>query len=271
MGGPPTITFLSDYGYDDDFAGVCRGVMARICPEARVIDITHGLPRHQVRLGALVLRNALPYMPAGVHLAVVDPEVGAERRSVALRTFEEDRLLVGPDNGLLWLAAQRLGGIAEAIDIGRSEWRLEPVSATFHGRDIFAPVAARLAAGDPLAAGGEPCEPESMTRLELPRAHVDDGWLVTHVVASDRFGNVMLDATHRDLSETGVRMGRPLELAVGVQHFTAWYAVTFADVRPGELLVYEDAYRTLAVAVNRGSALDVLGLRPDRELRIAAA
>ncbi|MFL5819964.1 MAG: S-adenosyl-l-methionine hydroxide adenosyltransferase family protein [Solirubrobacteraceae bacterium] len=271
MAAPPTITFLSDYGNDDDFAGVCRGVMARICPRARVIDITHGLPRHHVRLGALVLRNALEYMPAGVHLAVVDPEVGAERRSVTLRTVDEDRVLVGPDNGLLWLAAHRFGGIAEAVDIGRSAWRLEPVSATFHGRDIFAPVAARLARGEPLAAGGDPCDPASIAPLELPRAELDDGWLVTHVLASDRFGNVMLDATHQDLSETGVRLGRPLELEVGVQRFTAWYAVTFADVRPGELLVYEDAYRTLAVAVNRGSAADLLGLQPDRELRIAAA
>ena len=112
-----------------------------------MIDITHGVPRHAVRLGALVLRNALPYMPAGVHLAVVDPGVGTTRRAVALRTAQEDRLLVGPDNGLLWLAAERFGGVSEAVDVGRSPWRLEPVSATFHGRDLFAPVAARLAAG----------------------------------------------------------------------------------------------------------------------------
>ena len=271
MAEAPTVTFLSDYGYDDDFVGVCHGVMARICPQARVIDVTHGVPRHQVRLASLILRNALPYMPAGVHLAVVDPEVGAERRSVALRTAHEGRLLVGPDNGLLWLAAEGFGGVAEAVDIGRSRWRLQPVSATFHGRDIFAPVAANLAAGQPLAEAGEPCQPETLATLELPRAQVDDGSLVTHALASDRFGNVILDATHTDLSNTGVRLGRPLELEVGAQRFLAWYAVTFADVRPGEVLVYEDAYRTLAVAVNRGSAAELLGLAPDRELRISAA
>lgn len=270
MTAAPVVTFLSDYGYDDDFAGVCRGVVARACPQARVIDITHGIPRHHVRLAALVLRNALPYMPAGVHLAVVDPEVGAERRALALRTEDDERLLVGPDNGLLWLAAQRFGGVAEAVEIGRSPWRLEPVSATFHGRDIFAPVAARLAAGEPLAQAGDPCEPDSVTALELPRPHLDDGSLVTHALASDRFGNVILDASHEDLSNTGVRLGRPLELDVGPQCFTAWYAVTFADVRPGEILVYEDAYRTLAVAVNRGSAAEMLGLGPDGELRISA-
>src|SRR4051794_30782247 len=265
------ITFLSDYGHDDDFAGVCHGVIARIAPEARVIDVTHGIPRHNVRAGALVLRNALPYMPAGVHLAVVDPEVGAERRGVALRTAEEDRLLVRPDNGLLSLAAERFGGAVEAIDIGRSPWRLEPVSATFHGRDIFAPVAAQLAAGHPLAEGGEPCDVDGLARIELPRPEAGDGALTAHALAVDRFGNVVLDATHDDLDGSGIKLGRPLELEVGPQRFTAWYAVTFADVREGELLVYEDAYRTLAVAVNRGNAAQLLNLRAGGELRIAAA
>src|SRR5436190_17896777 len=142
--------------------------MARIAPEARVIDVTHGSPRHNVRAGALVLRNALPYLPAGVHLAVVDPEVGAERRAVAIRCAEEDRLLVGPDNGLLVLAAERFGGAVEAVDIGRSPWRLEPVSHTFHGRDIFAPVAAFLAAGWPLAEAGDPLDPAGLVGLKLP-------------------------------------------------------------------------------------------------------
>src|SRR5207237_9955900 len=125
------ITFLSAYGTLDDFVGVCHGVMAGIAPEARIIDITHGVPRHQVRPGALILRNTLPYMPPGVHLAVVDPDVGAERRGVALRTAEDDRILVGPDNGLLTLAGERLGGVVEAVEIRRSPHRLEPVSATF--------------------------------------------------------------------------------------------------------------------------------------------
>ena len=269
--GERFITFLSDYGYDDDFAGVCRGVIARECPEARVIDLTHGIPRHATRLAALVLRNALPYTPAGVHLAVVDPEVGAERRGVALRTEAEDRLLVGPDNGLLSLAAARLGGIVEAVDIGRSPWRMEPVSATFHGRDIFAPVAARLAAGEPLAAAGDPCDPASIAVLDLPRPRVEDGVLVTHALAADRFGNVMLDAGHADLTGSGVRLGRPLEVTIGGRGHRAVYAVTFADVEPGEILVYEDAYRMLAVAVNRGSAAEQLGVAPDAELCIAAA
>ena len=268
---PPTITFLSDYGQADDFVGTCHGVMARTCPDARILDITHGIGRHDVRHGALVLRNTLPFFPAGVHLAVVDPEVGRERRAVALRAADGDRCFVGPDNGLLWLGAERFGGVVEAVDIGRSPWRLEPVSATFHGRDIFAPVAAHLAAGESLAEAGDPCDPDELETIELPSPHRDGDALVAHALAVDRFGNAQLDVTHDDLAGSGLRLGRPCELDVGGNRFTAWYSVTFADVRPGEILVYEDAYRTLAVAVNRGSAAALLALQPDAELRIAAA
>jgi S-adenosylmethionine hydrolase len=266
----PAITFLSDYGHVDDFVGVCHGVIARIAPEAQVIDITHGVRRHDVRGGALTLRNALPHMPAGVHLAVVDPEVGKERRAIALRVAD-DRLLVGPDNGLLSLAAERLGGVIEAVDIGRSQWRLEPVSATFHGRDIFAPVAAHLAAGSPLGDAGDPCDPDELVRLELPRPRFENEEVVAHVLAVDRFGNLQLDVTHDDLTGSRLRLGHQLELEYGADRYQAHYAVTFADVPRGELLVYEDAYRTLAIAVNRGSAAELLGADRDGEVRIRPA
>src|SRR3954468_22776657 len=171
---PPVLTFLSDYGQDDDFVGVCHGVIARIAPDARVIDVTHGIPRHDVRTGALVLRRALPYFPAGVHLAVVDPEVGAERRAVAVRTAEEGRILVGPDNGLLALAALRFGGAVEAVDLTRSRHRLEPTSATFHGRDVFSPAAAARVPGAPLAEAGEPMDPDDLRDLEMPLARLEE-------------------------------------------------------------------------------------------------
>src|SRR4051812_37851097 len=122
------ITFLSDYGLTDEFVGVVHGVIARLCPGARVIDLAHGIARHDVVGGGLALRRALPYTPPGVHLAVVDPEVGARRRAIAVRTAEEDRLLVGPDNGLLTIAAEPFGGCVEAVEVSRSSWRLEPVS-----------------------------------------------------------------------------------------------------------------------------------------------
>ena len=265
------ITFLSDYGYEDDFVGVCHAVIARIAPDVRVIDLGHGLPRHQVRPAALALRNALPYAPPGVHLAVVDPEVGAERRAVALRTADEERLMVGPDNGLLALAVERFGGAVEAVEIGRSKWRLQPVSHTFHGRDIFAPVAAWLATGWPLAEAGDPLDPAELAGLELPSPRHEDGVLVAHVLSVDRFGNAALNVGHDDLAGSGLLLGHPVLLEAGAgRRRRAHYAVTFADVAPGELLVYEDAWRTLAVAVNRGNAARELALRPDSELRLRA-
>jgi S-adenosyl-L-methionine hydrolase (adenosine-forming) len=262
---PPVLTFLSDYGLDDEFVGVCHGVVARVAPEVRVLDVTHGVPRHDIRAGALILRRSLPYFPPGVHLAVVDPEVGGERRPIAARTAEEDRLLVGPDNGLLSLAAARFGGITEAVDLVRSPLRLQPVSATFHGRDIFAPVAARLAAGAPLAEAGDPVDPDRLLGLELPLGRVEDGDLVAHALAFDRFGNVMLDVDHDQLTSLGLRLGH----GVVIDGEPARYTTTFADVAPGALLLYEDAYRALSVAVNRGSAAERLGLRLDDEVRIA--
>ncbi|MGO8907215.1 MAG: S-adenosyl-l-methionine hydroxide adenosyltransferase family protein [Solirubrobacteraceae bacterium] len=264
------ISFLSDYGHRDEFVGVCHGVMARRCPTARVIDLTHAVPRHDVRTGALILRDALAFMPAGIHLAVVDPEVGAAgqhaRRAVALRAADEDRLLVGPDNGLLMLAAERLGGVLEAVDVGRSTERLEPVSATFHGRDIFAPVAAALAAGVPLAAVGEPMAIEDLRPLRLPQAHAADGALTAHVLRADHFGNLILDVPHALLSSVNIRLGETLTVhAAGSVHH-ARYASTFADVGPGELLLYEDAQRTAALAVNRGSAAERLGVSRDDQI-----
>ncbi|HZU59831.1 MAG TPA: SAM-dependent chlorinase/fluorinase [Solirubrobacteraceae bacterium] len=271
MSGRPVITFLSDYGIRDDFVGICHGVMAKLCPEGRVIDITHGIPRQDIRAGAIVLAEALPYMPAGVHLAVVDPDVGAQRRAVALRLADE-RTLVGPDNGLLWPSAQMAGGVVAAVDIAGSPFRLQPVSATFHGRDIFAPVAARLAAGANLAEAGDPLDPDELVRLELPSPRLQDGWLVTHVLYVDGFGNVQLDAGHEDLHAAGLRLGRAAELRTASgQRYTCPFVRTFADVEPGELLVYEDAYRRLAVAVSQGDAARRIAAAVDHELLIRPA
>jgi S-adenosyl-L-methionine hydrolase (adenosine-forming) len=272
---PPVISFLSDYGLLDEFVGVCHGVIARRCPDARVIDLTHSIPRHDVRAGAIVLRSALPYMPAGVHLAVVDPGVSAvgryARRAVALRTVDQDRLLVGPDNGLLMPAAERLSGVAEAVDIGQSSERLEPVSRTFHGRDIFAPVAAALAAGAPLEAVGEPIPVGQLRRFGLPTAHIEAGTLTVHVLRSDTFGNLILDAADEQLSALGVSLGDTLMISHEGAVRTARYAATFAEVTPGELLIYEDATRMVALAVNRGSAAELLGAGADDELTVRAA
>ena len=256
------VTLLTDYGRDDDFVGVCHGVIRSIHPDAQIVDITHGIERYAVRQGAIVLGNTLPYMPVGVHVAVVDPQVGTERRAIGLRTGD-GRLLVGPDNGLLSVAWDRCGGVELAVDVSRSPHRLEPVSATFHGRDLFAPVAAHLAAGGELADAGDPLDPDELARVELPEPRREGDALVAHALVVDRFGNAGLNVGHDDLAGRGFTLGGKVELEVAGERFLATYAHTFADVRPGEMLVYEDAYRTLAVAINRGDAAGTLGLRPD--------
>ena len=169
MNGPRVVCFLSDYGYEDDFAGTCRGVIASLAPDIRVIDITHGLARHDVLGAAFVLRNSMRYMPDGaVHLAVVDPGVGGPRRAVALRSGG-DRLFVGPDNGLLSFAVAAAGGATRAVSLtNRALWR-DDMPATFHGRDLFMPVAGHLVAGTPLDEAGEVVAVSSLVTLPVPQ------------------------------------------------------------------------------------------------------
>jgi S-adenosylmethionine hydrolase len=264
------VTFLSDYGLADEFVGVVHGVIAGIVPDARVIDITHGIPRQDVRAGAAVLERSLPYLPAGVHLAVVDPDVGAQRRAVALRTADEGRLLVGPDNGLLVPAAERFGGVAEVVEISLSPWRLEPVSATFHGRDIFAPVAARLAGGAPLASAGTPLEPAELVAFERTQPRREGDALVAHVVGIDGYGNATLDAAHEDLVGSDLKLGDAMAARAGSRRVRGVVARTFSDVAAGALLLYEDAGGSLALAVNGGDAAALLGLRAGDEVRLEA-
>lgn len=268
---PPLITLLTDYGVADEFVGVLHGVIARICPQARVIDLSHGVPPQDIRAGAAVLVHSLRYMPVGVHVAVVDPTVGSERRAVAL-ALTDGRLLVGPDNGLLWPAAVAAGGVVQAVEISSSPWLLEPVSATFHGRDIFAPVAARLAAGEPLGDAGRAIAAGELVQLETPRARAAGGQVLAPVIGVDGFGNVQLGAVHEDLQSIGSGLGDRVELTLesGETHLGS-YALTFSDVADGELLLFEDSTMQLALAVNRGRAAELLGVRAGDQLRIAAA
>jgi S-adenosyl-L-methionine hydrolase (adenosine-forming) len=264
------ISFLSDYGYEDEFAGVCRAVIARIAPDAPLIDLTHGVPRHDVRRGAVALADALPYAPAGVHLAVVDPGVGTERRPVAVRVDAEDRILVGPDNGVLWPSIVVLGGPVEAVDLSGSPLRLEPVSATFHGRDVFAPAAAALALGAALAEAGEPIEVGSLVRLELSAARVEDERVIAQVLYLDRFGNAALNVRREDMADWPP-LGRAITVEAPGASAEARLAGAFAEVGEGEVLLYEDSSRRLALAVNRGSAADALGLEPGSEIVFRSA
>jgi S-adenosyl-L-methionine hydrolase (adenosine-forming) len=259
------ITFLTDFGLEDDFVGTCHGVIARIAPDVRVLDITHGIKPGRILQGALMLANTLAYMPVGVHLAVVDPGVGGVRRPLALRDGE-GRLYVGPDNGLLIPAAERFGGVAEAHELANPAYALEHVSRTFHGRDLFSPAAAHLALGVPLGDLGPPIDRGELIRLDVPKPERLAGGLRATVLAVDRFGNAALNLTRDDLETASIVPGTTVELEARGSRYFAVAARTFADAREGDLLLYEDSYRNVAVAVSRGSAATLLGLDEGGEL-----
>jgi S-adenosyl-L-methionine hydrolase (adenosine-forming) len=261
------ITFLSDFGLQDDFVGTCHGVMKRIAPEAEIIDITHGIPPQHVLQGALVLSNTLPYMPEGVHLAVVDPGVGGQRRALALATGG-GRLLVGPDNGLLIPAAERTGGISAAHEIANPDYALDSVSRTFHGRDLFSPAAAHLARGVPIEELGPPIDSQALLRLDVPDAEIGQNRIRACVLYVDHFGNMQLNLTRDDLERAGVPPGVTVELELALERYYATVARTFADARGGDIILYEDAYRNIAIAINGGSASDLFGVGPGQEVRI---
>jgi S-adenosyl-L-methionine hydrolase (adenosine-forming) len=260
------ITFLSDFGLKDDFVGTCHGVMKRIAPEAEIIDITHGIPPQAVLQGALVLANTIPYMPVGVHLAVVDPGVGGPRRPLALRD-EEGRLFVGPDNGLLLPAASRTG-IATVHELANPEYALETISRTFHARDLFSPAAAHLARGVPLEELGPPLASDGLVDLDVPRPELVDRSAVATLLYVDSFGNIALNLTRNDVERIGVVSGTRVELEHAGERYYAVMARTFADARPGDVILYEDSYQNVSVAISRGSAARMLHASPGQAIRI---
>jgi S-adenosyl-L-methionine hydrolase (adenosine-forming) len=261
------ITFLTDFGLSDDFVGTCHGVMKRIAPDVQVIDITHGISPQAVLQGALTLANTLPFMPVGVHLAVVDPGVGGARRALALRDGE-GRVHVGPDNGLLIPAAEKLGGIAEAHELTNPEYALESVSRTFHGRDLFSPAAAHLALGVALAELGPPIDPDALARLDVPQPEVGSTRINCTVLSIDRFGNIQLNLDRSHLDDAGVVPGTRIELQVGAERYYAVAARTFADARPGDIILYEDAYRNLSIAISGGNAAAMFSASEGQSIRI---
>jgi S-adenosylmethionine hydrolase len=263
------ITFLTDFGLEDDFVGTCHGVIARIAPEARVIDITHGIPPQAILQGALVLRSTMKYMPVGVHLAVVDPGVGSHRRPLALRTAD-GRLFVGPDNGLLMLAADA-GGIEAAHELADERYRLSNVSRTFHARDIFSPAAAHLAAGVPIDQLGPPVDPAELVRVDVPDPSVRKSQISATVVGIDRFGNVATNMRDDHVMSLGVERGGRVEVRLTFERYYAVLAETFADVPSGELILYEDSYGLVTLAISSGDAARLTGVSVGDELRIAVA
>jgi S-adenosylmethionine hydrolase len=259
------IGFLTDYGLADAYVAVCHGVLDEIAPAARVIDVSHLVPPQDVARGARVLAQAAPYLAPAVLVAVVDPGVGGARRPVAVEAG--GCLLVGPDNGLLLEAASALGGVNRAVVLDRPEFFRPSVSATFHGRDVFSPVAAYLFNGVALTELGSMIEPASLTSLAEPLLRHGEGWLETEVVSVDRFGNVQLGARRADLEALGLADGDLVRIAAA-RTTTATVGTTFGTVPPGEPVLLVDSDGHLAVAVNQGRAADVLGTRSGAVLRL---
>jgi S-adenosyl-L-methionine hydrolase (adenosine-forming) len=260
------ITFLSDFGLKDDFVGTCHGVIKRIAPETQIIDITHGIPATSVLQGALVLANTIGFMPVGVHLAIVDPGVGGPRRPLALLDAD-GRMYVGPDNGLLLPAASRRG-IEAAYELANPAYALESISRTFHGRDLFSPAAAHLATGVALEELGPPVDPEGLIRLDLPEPVVTDGVLHATLLYVDSFGNIALNLDRDDVEALGMTSGTRVELEISGERYYAVMARTFADARPGDVILYEDSYKNMSLAISRGSAARMLHASPGQEIRI---
>ena len=261
------ITFLTDFGLEDEFVGTCHGVIAGIAPEVRVIDITHGIAPQAVLTGALVLRSTTPFMPVGVHLAVVDPDVGGNRRAVAVRT-RDGRVFVGPDNGLLMLAADD-AGIDAVHELTEERYRLPNVSRTFHARDLFAPAAAHLAAGTPIDRFGPALDPRSLIRIEVPEPAVGRTQISATVLVIDRFGNASTNARREHVEGLGVSDGDRVEIRLTLDRYYAVVAQTFADAPPGELIVFEDSNGFVTLAISRGDAARLTGVSVGDEIRIA--
>ena len=260
------VTFLSDFGLQDDFVGTCHGVIKGIAPEAEIIDLSHGIPREQVLQGALMLASTLPYVPVGVHLAVVDPGVGGTRRALALRDAD-GRFFVGPDNGLLVPAAER-AGITAAHELANPEYALPSISRTFHGRDLFAPAAAHLARGVPLEELGPPLGLDALVRLDLPEPEVGQSRIAATILYVDNFGNVALNLTREHVDRVGIVPGTQIELELGGERVFAVAARTFADARAGDIILYEDSYRNMSVAISGGNAAELLSAHAGQSIRV---
>ena len=259
------ICFLSDFGLADDFVGTCKGVMMSIAPGVAIVDLTHDVPGFQVEAGAEILQHAIRYMPEDtVYLAVVDPGVGTERRALALRG-ENGGFLVGPDNGLLVPAAEALGGVSEVVVLTNGRYHVHPVSNTFHGRDVFSPVAAHLAAGVELSELGEAVDPSSLVRLRLPGAEEGGEGLTARIIAIDRFGNARLSITQE---ESQLEYGDTLGVDIGDGEMAVRYLETFGAAKAGELVLVPDSHWRLSLAINKGNAAHALGLKVGGRVRM---
>jgi len=247
------VTFLSDYGHDDVFVGVIKGVIAGLAPHVRILDVCHLVAPQDVDQGATALASAMPYLPTGVHLALVDPMHETPARGVAVAT-SDGSVLVGPDNGLLSLAWEARGGIVECAEITNEALFRDTVHKTFRGRDVFAPVTAHLANGGSVKDVGPMVDAASLRRLTMHEAVVDDDHVHAEIRTVDHFGNVSLNIARSDLEAAGIVLGDTVELRCNGRTMTVPFTLTYGEVAAGRLTLCEDSFRAIQLAVNAGHA-----------------
>lgn len=256
------ISFLSDFGHSDEFVGVVHGVIAKLAPESRVIDVSHNVPRGNIRAGALTLTRAVQYLPEGVCLAVVDPGVGSTRKALAAET--PWGFFVGPDNGLLSPAVAMVGGATRIVSIENPEAMIPSPGETFQGRDVFAPAAALLAAGDAaLEDLGPTVPPEQVVPLLFPLAEVDGSTVVGKAWWVDGYGNAQTNISPDDLASIGLAPGSDVTVKVGSMLHSVRWVTSYSDVEDGALLLHADSAGLMALAVRGGDAADDLNLVDD--------
>ncbi len=255
---PKFVSFLSDFGARDEFVGVCKAVILELAPEVVVIDVTHGVRPFDVRGGGLSLVRAIQYLPSGIVLAIVDPGVGTERRSVAVEV--ENGVLIGPDNGLLAPSVAMLGGAQRVFSLTNPDYQLKTHGATFAGRDVMAPAAGHLMAGIAIEKLGEQVDPSGLVPglVALPQEG-PGGVLVGEVLWVDRFGNAQLNIDPEMLEAHGVLLGDQIEVQVGGAIRIARWVTTYAEARPAELCILTDSSGLLSLVLDKESAAAHLG------------
>lgn len=255
----PFVSFLSDFGNDDEFVGVVHGVIAKLAPDVTTLDVTHSVPRGDIRAGALALTRAVQYLPEGVILAVVDPGVGTARRAIAART--PVGVFVGPDNGVLSPAVAMVGGADRIVSIENPEMRIPSSGETFHGRDVFAPAAALIAAGEAsLDDCGPDVAPDEVTPLLLPLPEIEPGRITATAWWIDRFGNTQTNVSPEDMELAGISAEATVTVRIGSTEYEIPWVAAYGEVDEGDVLLHVDGSGLLALAVRSGSAAEVLRL-----------
>lgn len=259
-----TISFLSDYGLDDEFVGIVRSVVRSIAPEVAVIDVTHAIPAHDVRAGGLALARSASYLCPGVVLAIVDPGVGTARRAVAIEVGDGASVLIGPDNGLFASVVAMVGGATAAYELTNTDYHLPAPGATFAGRDVFAPAAAHLCAGVPLDELGTAIDPHTLMPGIFPLSRWENEALVCEVLWIDRYGNVQLNIGADDLDPFGPRV----RVVAGGRSRVAPRVDSYAAIKVGEVGLVVDSYGLMSLSVDRGSAAVDLGLHAGAQITL---